>query len=58
MSWNVYQFHFPTYLIKWAFIWLEQMESPEKKSELISTKGVIARAFFKYAFLISSSSPQ
>lgn len=54
MSWNVYQFHFPTYLIKWAFIWLKQMESPEK-SELISAKGVIAHAFFKYAFLISFS---
>lgn len=53
MSWNVYQFHFPTYLIKRAFVWLKQMESFEK-SELISPRGLLPNAFFKYAFLISS----
>lgn len=53
MSWNVYQFHFLTYLIKWAFIWLKQMESPEEVWIDFSKKGVIGHAFFKYAFLIS-----
>lgn len=46
MSWNVYQIHFPAYLIKCS--WLNGT-----RRELNPERGTIVRAVFKYAFLIS-----